>query len=141
MSRIYWDTMLFVYWLEDHPQYSSNVLHIYEKMQERGDALCTSAFTLGELLVGPKQKRSLDAAQTIRRFLHSDAVELLPFTTETAERFADIRAAQDVSAADAIHLASAAHRGIDLFLTNERRLQGLVIPGIQFVTRMDVNLF
>src|SRR5580693_2033307 len=28
MSRIYWDTMLFVYWLEDHPLYAKRVRHI-----------------------------------------------------------------------------------------------------------------
>jgi hypothetical protein len=45
-----------------------------------------------------------------------------------------------VSPPDAIHLASAAHASVDLFLTNDRRLQGLVIPGIDFIAGMDVNL-
>jgi predicted nucleic acid-binding protein len=69
------------------------------------------------------------------------AVELLPFTIETAERYARIRGDNRVSPPDAIHLASAAHAGVDLFLTNDRRWQGLVIPGIDFIAGMDVNLF
>ena len=44
-------------------------------------------------------------------------------------------------AADAIHLATAAHARADLFLTNDQRLRGLVIPGIHFVAGMDVDLF
>jgi len=38
-------------------------------------------------------------------------------------------------------LASAAEAGVDLFLTNDRQLPGLVIPGIQFIAGMGVNLF
>lgn len=71
----------------------------------------------------------------------SSALEVLPFTTEIAEHYAQIRAAQRVSPADAIHLATAAHRGTDLFLTNDHRLRGLVIPGIHFTAGMDTDLF
>ncbi len=35
MSRIYWDTMLFVYWMEGHPQYGRRVQEIHRKMEER----------------------------------------------------------------------------------------------------------
>lgn len=35
MSRIYWDTMLFVYWLENHPVHAKRVQHILSKMEER----------------------------------------------------------------------------------------------------------
>jgi predicted nucleic acid-binding protein len=66
---------------------------------------------------------------------------LIPFTAETADGYARIRASYRVSPADAIHLASAASAGVDLFLTNDHRLQPLAIPGIQFIAGMDVNLF
>jgi len=71
----------------------------------------------------------------------SPQIELLPFTPETADHYARIRGNHRVSPADAIHLASAAQYGVDLFLTNDRRLQGLTIPGIHFIAGMDVNLF
>lgn len=141
MSRIYWDTMLFVYWLEDHPQQAPKVQKILEKMEERGDILCTSTFTMAELLVGPKKQNAPDVAQRIRDFLRSSAVDLLPFTEDTAEQYATIRAANRVSPADAIHLASAAEADVNLFLTNDHRLRGLVIPGIHFIAGMDVDLF
>jgi hypothetical protein len=35
----------------------------------------------------------------------------------------------------------AANAGVDLLMTNDRRLRGLVIPGIHFVAGMDVSLF
>jgi predicted nucleic acid-binding protein len=55
--------------------------------------------------------------------------------------YASIRATHTVSPADAIHLAAAAQAKVDLFLTNDRKLVGKVIPGVQFVAGLDVNLF
>ena len=47
MSRVYWDSMLFIYWLEDHPQYAPRVDAIRARMEERHDQLITGAFTFG----------------------------------------------------------------------------------------------
>lgn len=141
MSRIYWDTMLFVYWLEDHPTYAKRVQHILSRMEERQDRLCTSAFTVGEVLVGPYKLNASGTAQQIREVFESPFVEIVPFTLATADLYARIRAQHGVSPADAIHLACAAHAGTDLFLTNDAALPGRVIPGIHFIAGLDTNLF
>jgi predicted nucleic acid-binding protein len=141
MSRIYWDTMLFVYWLEDHPVYANRVRHILSKMEERQDRLCTSAFTAGEVLVGPYKMNAPAIAKQIRDVFESPFVEVLPFTLATAERYARIRADHGVSPAAAIHLACASQPGTDLFLTNDAALTNKVIPGIQFIAGLDTNLF
>lgn len=141
MSRIYWDTMLFVYWLEDHPEHAPRVKEIHDRMRKRGDVLCASSFTLAELLIGPLKRRAAETADQIRSFFRSPAVEVSPFTFETAERYAQIRATQRVSPPDAIHLASAAQSGVDLFLTNDRRLRELAVPGIHFIAGMNTDLF
>lgn len=141
MSRIYWDSMLFVYWLEDHPQHAARMNQIHDRMADRGDALCTSVFTVGEVLTGFYKRGAMETASQIREAFRSPQIELLPFTADTAERYAGIRGNHHVSPADAIHLACAAHGAIDLFLTNDHRLQRLAIPGIQFIAGMDVNLF
>ena len=127
--------MLFAYWLEGNPGYAPRVQQIFEKMEERCDVLCTSAFTLGEILVAPLGQGATEIGQHIRDFFRSPNLELLPFTSETAERYAQIRADHRVSPADAIHLATAAHARVDLFLTNDRTLAGGVITGIHFIAR------
>jgi predicted nucleic acid-binding protein len=142
MSRVYWDTMLFIYWLEDHPKHAARVQAIYAGMEKRGDTLCTSAFTLGEVLSGPYRQEATALVPQIRAFFRSPHVELLPFTAETADHYARIRSQRRrVSPADAIHLATAADARADLFLTNDQRLRGLVIPGVDFVAGMEVDLF
>lgn len=141
MSRIYWDTMLFVYLFEDNPEYVARVREIHTAIEKRRDTLCTSIFTVGEVLTGPCKRGALDVVSRIREVLRPPQVEVLPFNAESVEHYARIRADNRVTPADAIHLASAAHARVNLFLTNDRRLHGLVIPGIDFIAGLDVNLF
>jgi predicted nucleic acid-binding protein len=133
--------MLFVYWLEDNPHYADRVEGIWAAMQRRGDTLCSSIFTVGEALTGTYKRGTPEVASRIREFLQPPHVDLIPFTIDVADRYARIRADNRVSPPDAIHLASAAQAGVDLFLTNDNRLRGLVIGGIDFIAGMDVNLF
>ena len=141
MSRIYWDTMLFIYWLEDHPVFAKRVDEIHHRMKDRHDQLITGTFTLGEVLAGPYRKAAAQRVDEVRRLLGNVVAEMIPFTVETADRYARIRGTLQVSPADAIHLASAAQAGTDLFLTNDKTLVGKIVPGIQFVATLDTPLF
>jgi len=140
MSRIYWDTMLFVYWIEDHPRYAKLLRQSLLKMEQRGDQLCTSTFAVGEALVGPHKAGSVEAATRMLNVFRSPFVEVIPFSLEVAEHYASIRASQSLSPPDAIHLACAAQAGVDLFLTNDKGLVGKVIPGIQFIAGLHSNI-
>ena len=55
MTRVFWDTNLFVYLLEGG-ELAARVKQVRTRMLERGDQLMTSALTLGELLVKPLEK-------------------------------------------------------------------------------------
>ena len=55
MSRIFWDTNLFVYLFEDKGELTERVVSLRERMIERNDELLTSALTLGEILVKPME--------------------------------------------------------------------------------------
>ena len=54
MSRIYWDTMLLIYWLEEHPTHIDGLKRLLLRMEMRGDRLCSSAFGLGEVWSVPE---------------------------------------------------------------------------------------
>ena len=141
MSLIYWDTMLFVYWIEDHPVHGARVRHILTRMEQRKDSLCTSAFAVAEALVGPYKKGTREMADRIRKAFRPPFIQVLPFTSDTANHYGSIRGGLGVSAVDAIHLACAAEAGVDLFLTNDRGLVGQIVPGIQFIAGLDSDLF
>ncbi len=137
MSRIYWDTMLFIYWLEDNPQCAKRVKQVQSRMRERGDELLTGAFTFGEVLAGVYRTRDAQRVKEVRVLLQEAVSEVLPFDLETADHYARIRAAFGVFPADAIPLAAAAQAGTDLFLTNDNRLVGKFVPGIQFIASLN----
>jgi predicted nucleic acid-binding protein len=141
MSRIYWDTMLFVYLIEGNPEFSDRVQAIHQKIVERNDTISTSVFTVGEVLAGPCKRGDTALVASIQKAFRNPRYEIQPFNLEMAERYAQIRGSYRVGAADAIHLATAAQSRVNLFLTNDRRLSNLVIPGIDFVAGLDVNLF
>ena len=137
MSRIYWDSMLFVYLLEGNPDFGPITRGILKEMIEREDTLCTSVFSIGEVLCGPRKTGSQSGADRVKQFFASDAVEVLPFTIETADRFSMIRTTMRVHPPDAIHLAAAAIAEADLFLTNDNDLLSLRVPGIKFIAGLD----
>ena len=140
MSRIYWDSMLFIYWLEDHPLFAKRVAAIHLRMQERNDELLTSTFTFGEVLAGAYRRGAQQRADETRSQLLRVLSESVPFTVEVADHYARVRGALGVGAADAIHLACAASAGTDLFLTNDKSLVSKVIPGIQFIAGLDSDI-
>lgn len=141
MSLIYWDTNLFVYLMEYGPEYGPRIEQIRTRMRARRDTLCTSIFTLGELLVSCYKRNSRELAVEIRTAMQAPTVQVLPFTPEVADMYARIRAKHRVTSPDAIHLATAAIARTNLFLTNDQKLLNLTIPGIDFIAGLDVNLF
>lgn len=140
MSRIYWDTMLFAYWLEEHSQFGPRVERIARRMAVRGDTLLTSTITLGELLVLPRKLGDAEMEGRIEAFFRGPSVQVIPFDYLQAHRFGDIRAQSKVKSAEAIHLATASVAGVDLFLSNDLALKKLVIPGIAFIDGLETSV-
>ncbi|MGH9551404.1 MAG: type II toxin-antitoxin system VapC family toxin [Terriglobales bacterium] len=136
MSRIFWDSNLFIYLLEDYPEFSQAVANLRQKMLERGDQLLTSALTVGEVLVKPSSVGDLELCRMYEDMLGKAAI-VLPFDGEAARRYATIRHDRSVKAPDAIQLACASEAVVDLFVTNDRRLQGKRVEGIQFIVALD----
>ena len=134
MTRVFWDTNLFVYLLEGG-EFASRVRQVRARMLARGDQLVTSALTLGELLVKPREKGDVavrDHETTIRQI-----ATILSFDTACAPRYAAIRADRTIRAPDAIQLACAAAAGTDLFITNDDRLSRKHVPDVKFITSLE----
>ncbi|HZQ97038.1 MAG TPA: type II toxin-antitoxin system VapC family toxin [Candidatus Sulfotelmatobacter sp.] len=136
MSRIFWDTNLFIYLFEDYGRFSKAVVRLRSNMLERGDQLLTSTLTLGEILVKPAERRDTARCAHYERAIRSAAI-LIPFDVEAARKYADLRTDRAIKAPDAIQLACAAAAGTDLFITNDERLRGKHVTGIQFIVQLE----
>ena len=136
MSRIFWDTNLFVYLMEDYRELSERVITLRKRMLRRGDQLYTSTLTLGEVLVKPVEAGNRPLREKYEEALRMGTV-LIPFNEEAARIYAEIRQDRTIRPPDAIQLACAAQARVDLFITNDERLSEKVIPEIQFLSSLQ----
>jgi len=137
VSRIFLDTNFFIYLIEGASPQASRTRYLLRAFSTRKDEILTSVMSLGEVLVMPLRKGDYALAQRYRQIFHSPGVTVLPFVEPAAETFAELRAAGSIKAPDAIQLATAGAAGCDLFLTNDERLMGTTVRGIQFITSFD----
>ena len=137
MSRVFWDTNLFIYLLEGPSELSAKVRHLGQRVMERGDQLYTSTLAMGEVLVKPMEQGKPELAARYEGALAPPTILLLPFDRACARIYARLRQDKTIPAPDAMQLACAAQAGCDLFITNDDRLSRKVVPGIQFITSLD----
>lgn len=136
MSKVYWDTNLFIYLIEGSDERAGRVAELHGHMRERGDTLFTSALTLGEVLVKPIERGDEELRERFKKAIVA-GTSILPFDSVAARRFAEIRTDRSIQAPDAMQLACAAATGMDLFITNDDRLSRKVVRGIQFIQPLD----
>lgn len=136
MSRIFWDTSLFVYLFGGADARSERVAALRQRMLERRDELCTSTLTLGEVLVKPLA-RADEALRARYEQAFVQTVRLVPFDRDAARLYTEIRQDRSIRAPDAMQLACAGAARVDLFITNDDRLSRCTIPGVQFIASLD----
>jgi predicted nucleic acid-binding protein len=137
MSRIFFDTNLFIYLLEDRGKHGAGVNEIVERMSLRRDELLTSALTLAEVLVKPLSLGNVEWADRYEKLLSTPGVSILAFDRPSAKIYAQLRQDKTLSPPDAIQLSCAANARCDLFITNDERLSRRIFPGIQFIASLD----
>lgn len=128
--KVFFDTNLFIYlWEQSGGARADAVRRVLKALRGAEGILVTSALTLAEILVHPMKRREDRVVKAyVERFGH---LELVAFDTACAVLFAGIRARSPrVRPPDAIQLACAARARCDWFLTNDRRLSGVQVPGI-----------
>jgi len=135
VSRVFWDTNLFIYLFEDVGALGQRVRLLRERMNERGDSLLTSALTLGEIQVKPLEMGQLELAARYREVVTRTA-EVVAFDSGASGVFSSLRSGPKLKSPDAIQLACAAAAGTDLFVTNDARLSNVTVRGVQFVASL-----
>jgi predicted nucleic acid-binding protein len=136
MSRIFWDTNLFIYLLEGEEPQHGQAVGLRKAMLARGDQLVTSTLTLGEVLVKPAEVRDEGLYRKYDEMINRVAL-VVSFDQREARIYAKLRSDRSIKAPDAIQLACAAAAGVDLFITNDSRLHGKQVDGIQFIVPLE----
>jgi predicted nucleic acid-binding protein len=136
MSRVFWDTNLFIYLFEGTSALGKRVRDLRRAMVARGDQLLTSTLTLGEVLVKPIEQGEQELVGMYEDAITRTSV-MIPLDVKAAKIYAALRSDRSLRAPDAIQLACAAAAGVDLFITNDTRLHSRHVEGIQFIVSLD----
>src|ERR1019366_4503432 len=105
MSRVFFDTNLFIYLVEGQGERPRRVRHILERMSERRDELLTSTITLAEVLVKPLAAGDTAWAERYEKLLDTPGVSVLSFDRPSARIYARLRQDPSLKPSDAIQLA------------------------------------
>ena len=124
--RIGLDTALFIYYIEDHPQWAPRVAPIFEGF-DRGDFQAfTSELTLLETLVQPYRSGDRAMGSAYEHLLtRSRGLTLVPIDRQTLRSAALLRARFPIRTPDALQLTAALDQWCHAFVTNDRRLPKL----------------
>ena len=74
MSRVFWDSNLFIYLFEQHPQFSAGVKSLLARMEARGDQLFTSTLSVGEVLAKPYEFGDMARCSAYEKAMQQAAV-------------------------------------------------------------------
>ena len=137
MSRVFLDTNIFIYLIEDHGERGQKAAELLDRLTLRRDMVYTSTLTLGEVLTQPLSKGDTKLAEAYERQLDSPGMHLVDFDRVAARLYARIRLDKSIKGPDAMQLAVAASMQCDLFVTNDDRLSKKIVKGIQFGSGLE----
>ena len=124
------DTAIFIYFIEEHPQFLSAIIPLFQEADQGQRELVTSALTLLEMLVVPYRAGNRMLAERYEALLtRSRGVRLVDLSHDQLRAAAQLRAATGVKTPDALQLVAAIGGGCTAFLTNDRRLPS--VPGLR----------
>jgi predicted nucleic acid-binding protein len=109
-------------------------------MLNRGDQLITSTMTVGEILVKARAAHDSKLCKEYEEAITSTA-QVIPFDLNAARRFSTLRLNRALRSPDAIQLACAGAADVDVFITNDDRLHGLQVDGVQFIVPLNLVPF
>jgi len=137
-DRIYVDTNLFIYAVEQVMPFAPQVQPLLEAADQRAITLVTSLLTLAETLVMPfrREDEVLISAYRDLFTMPPPGLAVVPLGAAILEQAARLRAlSSGLYLPDAIHLATAESERCDLFVTNDSRLKAA--PDIKVIVLTD----
>jgi predicted nucleic acid-binding protein len=126
------DTAIFIYLIEEHPQFLQLIEPLFRQVDEGHIELITSALTLLEVLVVPYRTGDHLLASRYESLLtRSRGVRIADISRDHLRAAAQLRAKTGVKTPDSLQLVAALAARCTAFLTNDRALP--TVPGIRIL--------
>jgi predicted nucleic acid-binding protein len=126
------DTVIFIYFIEEHPQFLPLLGPLFREVDAGRRELVTSALTLLEVLVIPYRSGDQLLAERYEALLtQSRGLRMAEISREHLRAAAQLRAVTGIKTPDSLQLVAALAAGCSTFLTNDRHLPKL--PGLRIL--------
>ncbi len=130
------DTVVFIYFIEEHPRFLPLVEPIFVALDEERIIGVTSTVTLLETLVVPIRAGNLALAERYETLLsNSRGLRLIDLDRPLIRQAAQIRALEGLKTPDALQVAAALRAGCTAFLTNDRKIPA--VGGLRVLQLQD----
>src|SRR6202161_719912 len=117
------DTAVFIYFIEEHPQFLPLVEPLFREVNDGRKELVTSALTLLEVLVVPyRSGNHLLAGRYEALLTHSRGVHVADISRDHLRAAAQLRAATGVKTPDSLQVVAALAAWCQTFLTHDTGL-------------------
>ena len=123
-QRVYLDTNVFIYFLEQHPTYFSVVEQIMHAIATQELDAYTGEIAVAETMVIPYRNKDANTIAQVRAFFSKkNFLSILPHNARIFDLAARLRAAQSMKFVDAVHIATADRSGCKFFITNDKAIR------------------
>ena len=123
INPVYFDTNIYIYYLENHPQFGNLAEKAIYSAIDRHSPIITSTLLITELLVAPIKQKRFDL---IELYTHLEAflpgLIIHPITQPISILAATLRAENNLTTPDALHLATAINHQVATFVTTDQHL-------------------
>lgn len=137
-DRIYLDTNIWIYALEEIPEFSQPLRAIFQAIEQGSITAITSELSLAEALVQPIRNSKVNDQEMYKQAIVSNGnLQVMSIERQILIRAAQVRAETKLKLPDAIHAATALSTQCTTFLTNDKQLRA--IPNITVVLLSQLN--
>ncbi len=129
-SNVYIDTPVFIYTLENHPDFYPLLKPLWEKFENNEISIATSELIITEALVSPLRSANVRSIMNYEQLMFHAGINLLPIDRNILLIATNLRVKYRLKTPDAIHAATALFIGCNRFITNDsgfRNIAGLPV--------------
>lgn len=128
-QRVYFDTNLFIYFLDRHPSYFDQVAALMQASLDQHFFATTGDIAVAEVMVGAYRQPDPQLTARFKRFFaQAQLLTVVAHEREVFDHAALLVATQRLKFIDALHVATALNVGCTAFITNDvgiRPVEGL----------------
>ncbi|MCV9937649.1 PIN domain-containing protein [Boseaceae bacterium BT-24-1] len=120
MTSVYLDANAIIRFVETDDDLFDSLL---DHTRDGENRLCTSEFTLAEVLVLPLRENNIELLSVYETLFAADnEIDIMPVDRAILRRSAELRATLGNKAPDAIHIATAVLAGCSVFISSDLRI-------------------